>query len=65
MASKINSKFLIFLFILQNTLEINFEAESLKIHERYKGKLQVISKLEISNEEDLSIAYTPRCFRTL
>ena len=59
MASKINSKFLIFLFILQNTLEINFEAESLKIHERYKGKLQVISKLEISDEEDLSIAYTP------
>ena len=62
MVSKKISKFLIFLLILQNTLEINFEAESLKIHERYKGKIQVISKLEISDEEDLSIAYTPGVF---
>ena len=59
MVSKKNSIFLIFLFIFQNTLEINYEAESLRIHERNKGKLQVISRVEIRDTEDLAIAYTP------
>ena len=59
MVSKKNSIFLIFLFIFQNTLEINYEAESLRIHERNKGKLQVISRVEVRDTEDLAIAYTP------
>lgn len=33
--------------------------ESLKYHEELKGKLEVISRCEINNAHDLSLAYTP------
>lgn len=33
--------------------------KSLAIHEKHKGKIQVNSKIEVSNMEDLSLAYTP------
>ena len=33
--------------------------ESLKLHEEYKGKLKVESKVPCADAHDLSLAYTP------
>ncbi|MBI4159112.1 NADP-dependent malic enzyme [Candidatus Woesearchaeota archaeon] len=33
--------------------------DSLEFHEKYKGKLSIISKVSLKNREDLSLAYTP------
>ena len=33
--------------------------ESLKLHEKNKGKIEVISKVKVENKEDLSLAYAP------
>ncbi len=33
--------------------------KALIMHEKYKGKLEVVSKMPVKNREDLSIAYTP------
>ena len=33
--------------------------ESLKYHEEQKGKIEVISRVEVKNSKDLSLAYTP------
>ena len=33
--------------------------ESLKLHEKNKGKIEVISKVNVENKEDLSLAYSP------
>ena len=38
---------------------MNYNEESLIIHEKYKGKIQVTSKVELETKDDLSIAYTP------
>ena len=38
---------------------MDYAAESLRIHEKYKGKLSVISRAVVNDKEDLSIAYTP------
>lgn len=59
MSSRKFSIFFIFLIIFQNTIEIDYQAESLRVHLRYKGKLEVISKVKIEDKDDLSIAYTP------
>ena len=59
MSSKKISIFFIFLIIFQNTKEIDYQAESLRVHLRYKGKLEVISKVKVEDKDDLSIAYTP------
>jgi malate dehydrogenase (oxaloacetate-decarboxylating) len=37
----------------------NIYAESLDLHEKYHGKIEVHSKVPISNRRDLSLAYTP------
>ena len=34
-------------------------AESLDLHEKYRGKIEVHSKVPLSNRRDLSLAYTP------
>ena len=59
MSSRKLSIFFIFLIIFQNTIEIDYQAESLRVHLRHKGKLEVISKVKIEDKDDLSIAYTP------
>ena len=59
MVSKSLSLILIFLIFTQNTLQIDYAAESLRIHEQFKGKLTVKSRVAIQDKEDLSIAYTP------
>lgn len=38
---------------------MNYNEESLKLHEKYKGKIEVISKVKVDTREDLSLAYTP------
>jgi Malic enzyme len=38
---------------------MNYYEESLKLHELHKGKIEVISKVEIKSRDDLSLAYTP------
>ncbi len=59
MSSKIFSLFFIFLIFFQNTIEIDYAAESLRIHANYKGKLSVIPKVSVEDKEDLAIVYTP------
>ena len=38
---------------------MNYAEESLKLHEEWNGKLEVISTVPVKDEEDLSLAYTP------
>jgi malate dehydrogenase (oxaloacetate-decarboxylating) len=37
----------------------NYGELSLELHERYRGKIGIKSKVKVENKEDLSIAYTP------
>ena len=59
MVSKPISLLLIFLIVFQYTIEMDYGTESLRIHEQFKGKLTVKSRVSIQDKEDLSIAYTP------
>ena len=43
----------------KKTNPINYYEESLLLHERHKGKLEVTSKVPVKTKDDLSIAYTP------
>ena len=38
---------------------MNYDELSLKMHEQNKGKIEVISKVNVKNREQLSTAYTP------
>ncbi|MBP2651642.1 MAG: maeB [Firmicutes bacterium] len=38
---------------------MNYFEESLKLHEKNMGKIEIKSKVEIATREDLSLAYTP------
>ena len=59
MEKKFLSLFLISLILFQSTFEIDYGAESLRIHANKKGKISVISKVSIDDKDDLSVAYTP------
>ena len=59
MASKRMSIFLIISLLLSVTQEIDYAAESLKVHAFYRGKLSVVSKVTVNDRDDLSVAYTP------
>ena len=48
---------------MANTEELN--RESLEMHAKNHGKLEVRCKVPLENGHDLSIAYTPVCSRTL
>ena len=37
----------------------DLKKEALEIHERHKGKIEVISKIPVKNKKDLSLVYTP------
>jgi len=39
--------------------DLNYFEESLKLHEKHKGKIEVVSKMKVESREDLSLAYTP------
>lgn len=38
---------------------MNFNIEALKMHEQYKGKIEIKSKIKLNTKDDLSTAYTP------
>ncbi len=38
---------------------MSINQESLKLHAKWKGKIEVISKVQVKTKEDLSLAYTP------
>jgi|SRR6185503_7776066 len=38
---------------------MNYSEASLELHKKYKGKLEVKSKIPVTNKEELSVAYTP------
>ena len=38
---------------------MNYFEESLKLHEKHLGKLEIASKVKIETKEDLALAYTP------
>ena len=38
---------------------MNYFEESLKLHEKHLGKLEIASKVKIGTKEDLALAYTP------
>ena len=38
---------------------MNYTQESLELHRKLKGKLDIVSRLPITNKTDLSLAYTP------
>jgi malate dehydrogenase (oxaloacetate-decarboxylating) len=43
----------------RKVLKMNYFEESLKLHEKNVGKIEVTSKIKITTREDLSLAYTP------
>ena len=59
MVKKTISIFLIMLIFSEYTLQMDYAAESLRVHEQFKGKLTVKSRVAVNDKEDLSIAYTP------
>ena len=44
---------------MKGILTMDYAAESLKKHYEWKGKIEVISRAEINNRDELSLAYTP------
>ena len=38
---------------------MDYAKESLKLHEKWKGKIEVIAKVPVKTKDDLSLAYTP------
>lgn len=38
---------------------MNYAKESLKLHKKWKGKIEVIAAVPVESKEDLSLAYTP------
>lgn len=38
---------------------MNYNEESLKMHEEHQGKIEVVSKVRVETKDDLSTAYTP------
>ncbi|MDD3139476.1 MAG: NAD-dependent malic enzyme [Lachnospiraceae bacterium] len=38
---------------------MDYAVESLKRHKEWKGKIEVITRVELNNKDDLSLAYTP------
>ncbi|MCR4842854.1 MAG: NAD-dependent malic enzyme [Eubacterium sp.] len=38
---------------------MDYAKESLRLHNEWKGKIEVVSRVPVANEDDLSLAYTP------
>lgn len=45
--------------IYDNTKKIDYAKESLRQHCRWRGKIEVISRVSLEDRDDLSLAYTP------
>tara|TARA_R110002049_G_scaffold32738_1_gene108522 strand:- start:4174 stop:4398 length:225 start_codon:yes stop_codon:yes gene_type:complete len=37
----------------------DFNSESLELHRKHKGKLEIVSKIEVNTTDDLSRVYSP------
>ena len=59
MSNKILPILLFSMILFELTIEIDYGAESLRIHANKKGKISVISRISVDDRDDLSIAYTP------
>ena len=44
---------------MENKEKRDYAAESEKLHEKLHGKIEVISRVPVDNDDDLSLAYTP------
>ena len=38
---------------------MNYAEESLRLHQEWHGKIEVISRVKVESKEDLALAYTP------
>lgn len=38
---------------------MDYRKESLKLHEQWKGKLEVTARAKVNDKDSLSLAYTP------
>ena len=38
---------------------MDYAKESLKLHEKWKGKIEVVATVPVQSKDDLSLAYTP------
>lgn len=38
---------------------MDYASESLKLHEKLKGKIEIVATAPVKTKEDLSLAYTP------
>ena len=55
----LSSLILILPFLINFTFQIDYKAESLRLHFNKKGKIETQSKVPLKTIDDLSIAYTP------
>ena len=64
MSSNKISLFLFFIFLLNISLEIDYKSESLRLHFKKKGKIEIKSKVPLSTQDDLLVAYVPGVLET-
>ena len=59
MSPKYISLLILFTILLNLTKEIDYKAESLRLHFNKRGKIEVTSKIPINTKDDLNIIYNP------
>lgn len=59
MSEKYLSLILFFTLLFNLTIQIDYKAESLRLHFSKKGKIEVKSKIPVVTKDDLSIVYDP------
>ena len=64
MSEKYISLFFLLITLLNLTSEIDYRAESLRLHFNKKGKIEVQSKIPVKTKDDLAIVYTPGVLET-
>ena len=43
----------------REAMPVNYAEESLRLHGKWKGKIEVVSRVQVKTKDDLSLAYTP------
>ena len=46
-------------FTRKEVNNMDYAKESLRLHEQWKGKIEVVATVPVETKEDLSLAYTP------
>lgn len=44
---------------LQYIIMSDYDQKSVDLHQKWQGKLEIVSKVPLKTKEDLSVAYTP------